>query len=531
MPSTLQTSAAPRLLGRGLAARVYLTASSTGPVARKVFDSSPLVRLVQYAFLGAANPYAWSEHAVRGAFLRRRILSRLVPLWTEGRLTVAEALGHGWDASEQTFTLDTRWSPGRPPRLHHPLARSGRAEVDELRNELLPALHARLAEAGFDGMLWQAGLGNPVSFANFLLEHGEDGTRRWVWVDLESGVPALFALDPRAHFGTYLPACWRHRAALFDHTDTTRLRSWLETHSIELHNWLGEQGLQALRSDAAALQVCDAGFWQLSRLQRSIASQVAKGKVTAEEASWWVERPARWWLRELRRGARGTWRRGCALAARTLGRVRTLPWRKLPKKALQFTVSQEAREEVARKVLHLRLGQWSERGALCPMAATTLHRAVDRQTSSAWLSDFAVHVAIKPLVKGIEWVAFPALLMAGVVDEATVGLAILAGGSVSRTLYTAGRVLHDLLRGRRAPWVALGVGTLPVIGNLAFPAQIAWRSREEADLAAQFLLYDGMSMIGRRIPIWGGRDTLLEYLANQAVDRFVPTAQPPRLSR
>jgi hypothetical protein len=114
---------------------------------------------------------------------------------------------------------------------------------------------------------------------------------------------------------------------------------------------------------------------------------------------------------------------------------------------------------------------------------------VDRQSSSAWLSDFAVHVAIKPLVKGIEWVAFPALLMAGVVDEATVGLAILAGGSVSRTLYTAGRVLHDLLRGRRAPWVALGVGTLPVIGNLAFPAQIAWRSREEADLAAQFLLY------------------------------------------
>jgi hypothetical protein len=33
------------------------------------------------------------------------------------------------------------------------------------------------------------------------------------------------------------------------------------------------------------------------------------------------------------------------------------------------------------------------------------------------------------------------------------------------------------------------------------------------------------------MPIWGGRDTLLEYLANQAVDRFVPTAQPPRLSR
>ena len=156
------------------------------------------------------------------------------------------------------------------------------------------------------------------------------------------------------------------------------------------------------------------------------------------------------------------------------------------------------------------------------MAATTLHRAVDRQTSSAWLSDFAVHVAIKPLVKGVEWLVFPVLLMAGVVDESTVALAILAGGSVSRTLYTAGRALHDLLRGRRAPWVALGVGVLPVVGNLAYPAQIAWRSREEADLAAQFLLYDGMSLVGRRLPIWGGRNTLLEYRFNQWVDRLVP---------
>ena len=61
-----------------------------------------------------------------------------------------------------------------------------------------------------------------------------------------------------------------------------------------------------------------------------------------------------------------------------------------------------------------------------------------------------------------------------------------------------------------------------MVGNLAYPAQIAWRSREEADLAAQFLLYDGMSLVGRRLPIWGGRNTLLEYRFNQWVDRLVP---------
>ncbi|MBL6721738.1 MAG: hypothetical protein ISQ08_10060 [Planctomycetes bacterium] len=531
MPSTLQTSAAPRLLGQGLAARVYLETGPQGKVARKVFDSSPLVRLVQYAFLGAANPYAWSEAAVRGAYLRRRILAQLVPLWTGGRMSVAEALGHGWDADEQTYTLDTRWSPGRPPRLHHPLSRAGAREVRELREDLLPLLHEHLAETGFDGMLWQAGLGNPVSFANFLLEHDELGRRHWVWIDLESGVPALFPLDPRVLLRTYLPLSHRHGAPLFDHTDTAKLRARIEARAQALSEGLGDEGLARLRSDAAALEVCDAGFWSLSRLERSIASQVAKGKVSKEEGERWSRRPLGWWAREAGRGLRGGIRRAADAAQELWSRARRLPWRGLPRRIREFAISQATREEVARKVLHLRLSQWSSRGALCPTAAATLHAAVDRQSSSAWLSDFAVHVAIKPLVKGIEWLAFPALLMAGVVDEATVGVAILAGGSVSRTLYTAGRVLHDLLRGRRAPWVALGVGTLPVIGNLAFPAQIAWRSREEADLAAQFLLYDGMSMVGRRVPIWGGRDTLLESLANQAVDRFVPPAQVTRSAR
>jgi hypothetical protein len=136
-------------------------------------------------------------------------------------------------------------------------------------------------------------------------------------------------------------------------------------------------------------------------------------------------------------------------------------------------------------------------------------------------SAFAVHVAIKPGVKAIEWFVFPVLLVAGVVDEATVGIAILAGGSVSRSLYTLGRMAYDALHRRELAWVALATGVLPVLGNLAFPLQIAWSSREDDELQAQFILYDGMSVLGRRLPIRGGADTLTEHVLNEFPDRII----------
>ena len=47
------------------------------------------------------------------------------------------------------------------------------------------------------------------------------------------------------------------------------------------------------------------------------------------------------------------------------------------------------------------------------------------------------------------------------------------------------------------------------------------RSREREDVIAQFILYDGFSLIGRRLPFFGGRDTLLEHALNHLPDRIV----------
>ncbi len=512
----------PRCIGRGRSGVVFLLESEKGPkIARKIFDSGTLTRLVQYIFLGAANPYAWSEHAIRGALLRRRILAELVPMALKGRMHVARALGHGWDEDRAAMTLDTEYIDGAHPALHHPLSQSGKQDTDELRHKLLPQLQEFLRETGFDGMLWQAGLGNPVAFANFILRKDARGTTHWFWVDLESGVPALFPARLGILMGTYLPLCFKYRAPLFDHTDTTRLTAWLTRNGARLDAARGAGTTKRLLSDCAALEVSGMGFWQQTRLQKSIASQETKGRVSHTEARLYARRPLRWWSLEALRGMRGTITRTWRLCRKFAAQLQQVPWLVLPAQASSFMFSQQRREQVARAAILLRVDQWTSRGSLSPAHAIEISAAVHEEDSSAWLSDFAVHLGIKPLVKATEWIVFPALLLSGTVSEATVALVILAGGSLSRSLYTSLRTIQEISRGGKPPWIALGVGVLPVLGNLAYPAQIAWTGHGDKNLPAQFLLYDGLTLIGRRLPIWGGRNTLTEQLSNHAVDRLV----------
>ncbi len=544
MPPTLPTSSVPRSasaseggagpelrIGSGRSGIVFLSHDAAGtPIARKVFESGTLTRLVQYALLGAANPYAWSEDLVRAALLRRRILGTLCQVWFPGRLRVAPAHSHGWNQDYRAFEMLCAFSPGRPPRLHHPLDRSGRAEVRELREEILRPLARHLCEAGFDGQLWQAGMGNPVAFANFLLETSAKGERVWNWIDLESGVPALFPLDPRVLLRTYLPLSWKHRGPLFDHVDVDRLEAWLQTHRAFIDARMGTGTTHQLESDAAALRVSTDAWTSMPRRERAIRSQVAKGKITSADAERYARRPVRWFLHEARRAVRGTWVRAIGFVKRNFGRMRCLRLGRLPRAATRFSTSQIYRERVARDFVLQRIDKWEQRRRLDPEAARTLRERARRETSSAWVSDFAVHVAIKPIVKGTEWILFPLLVTAGLLQPSTVPIVILAGGSVSRTIYTLGRLIQDAIRGRELPWTALWVGTLPVIGNLAFPLQIVRSGRDSDDPLARFVLYDGMSVLGRRMPIWGGPDTLTEHVFNHLPDRVLHGPHTPPTS-
>ena len=54
-----------------------------------------------------------------------------------------------------------------------------------------------------------------------------------------------------------------------------------------------------------------------------------------------------------------------------------------------------------------------------------------------------------------------------------------------------------------------------MIGNLAYPLQLAYTSTSQDHQLAQFILYDSFSQTGQKLPIWGGCDTLTEHYMNR----------------
>ena len=180
--------------------------------------------------------------------------------------------------------------------LRHPLAGVAATETAELVREVLHPLQGHLEAAGFDGLLWQAGRGNPVAAANFM--RAEEGDRaRWVWIDAESGVPALFPLNPWYLLRTYLPLCVKHERPLFDDVDVPRLRAYVMESQKALTERLGERGVARLRADVDALEASQARWRSLPRHRRSVASYQATGKITREQARHYIDKPVRWLAR------------------------------------------------------------------------------------------------------------------------------------------------------------------------------------------------------------------------------------------
>jgi len=509
------------VIGRGRSGVVVRGRDGDGSeLACKIFDSHGLTKLVQVVLLGAPNPYVWSEDAVRCAALRRRILAVLVAHHLPA-IAVAEERGVAWNDEHRAYELATRFVDGRPARLDHPYRHGGQEdavdEVRELVTTVMEPLQRLLVECGFDGLVWQAGHGNPVALNNFLRVERE-GEPRWIWIDLESGVPALFPLDPRALLGFYLPRSLRLRRPLFDDVDVERLSAWIEEHAERY----GADERARLRAAAAELAERQARWKALPRFHAAIEYRLARGQIDLETARYYRTRPLRWYARELERVVFEGPPKAARLLGRAAGRLARVRWSAVARRLVQFLLSQRFRWALARRYAERRLSAWEQRGQMSREHADRLRRHAEREESSAYLCDFGVHLGIKPFVKAIEYWVVPSLFVVGLVGKGTLALVLLAFGAFARTLYTAGRLVQSHRHGRERPWVALVVGLLPVVGNFAYPLQIVWSSStEEDDDLARFLLYDGFSRLAAHVPIWGGRDTLTEHRGNRLAGRVI----------
>ncbi|MDA1194654.1 MAG: hypothetical protein O2894_05670 [Planctomycetota bacterium] len=516
-PSRSAAPPAPRRrLGAGRSGQVFEEFQADGSrLACKVFLPDRASSIVNTVLTGAVNPYRWDRHAVECAVLRRRILETLVAGWFAGRVRLPATDGACWNESARAFELRAELIAGRHAMLRHPLAGVAATETAELVREVLHPLQGHLEAAGFDGLLWQAGRGNPVAAANFM--RAEEGDRaRWVWIDAESGVPALFPLNPWYLLRTYLPLCVKHERPLFDDVDVPRLRAYVMESQKALTERLGERGVARLRADVDALEASQARWRSLPRHRRSVASYQATGKITREQARHYIDKPVRWLARLAGRA--------CVRApAKLWGVVR--PWvAKLNPRHVaaalgrygRFFLSQDVRTRWARRHVRRRVLDWRGRGFLDLNGVRAVRESMAGGNAAEYVADFGVHLAIKPAIKLMVWGLIPALKMMGVIDSWwLVGALAVYGGAIGRTVYTLGRTVQALIRGRPAPWIALAAGLLPIVGNAAYPLQLLAATHARDGLVARFLVHDILSGVGRRLPIWGGKDTLMEHWFNR----------------
>lgn len=205
-------------------------------------------------------------------------------------------------------------------------------------------LQDHLDAAGFDGLQWQAGRGNPVAASNFMLAKPVEGggrEHRWVWIDLESGVPALFAMNPLATLGFYLPRSFRHRHWLFDDVDVPRLRRYLQEHRSGLEDRLGREALREIDEQVTDLDRCQRQWRSIPRHRRAISYELSQERITTEQAAFFHTRPLRWTLHLALTGALRAAASVAAKAQAVLARLRrTLRLRRLGTRCWRFCTSE-----------------------------------------------------------------------------------------------------------------------------------------------------------------------------------------------
>jgi hypothetical protein len=508
-----------RKVGQGRSGEVWLVETPEGRHVEKVFFGDTLSNLVHYVFTGAPNPYIWNEDAVRAGFERRRILAVLMPWWFGEALSIANAVGVGWSDQARVFTLTADYVDGTPVPLLHPYRPTDKG-MPRLAHELMPALQQRLLESGFDGLVWQAGKGNPVALNNFLMT-APDGAR-FVFIDSESGVPALFPLNPVALFGFYLPMAARYRRPLFDDVDTARLRAYVRGHEGELAARIGGARFAGLLDRVDRLEEHQLRLNAMSRVERGIAYQCVKARITPGEADHYRRHPVRWRLRELKRlvpkAARAAGVTLPKAVASLVGRLDlTATWRNLS----SFVTSQAYRTAIGEDYVRTRVEQWRGRRQLGdPEAERLLEALADLRESSRYLTDFGAHLGMKASFLALEVLVLGALSLMGV-SLVIIGMLFVLDGPIYRTSYTTWRSVRAVAARNPPPWVAMMVGVLPLFGSLAFPAQMVWSAGGKQDDVARFIVYDTFTRLAANIPIWGGYDTATEHVFNRLAARLV----------
>jgi hypothetical protein len=506
---------AGRFIGAGRSASVYLEYSDEGfPLARKVFTGESLARLVLLMLTGSANPYTWCRAAIASAAARRRVMVPLVKYWFGDKLRLPQFHRYGWDSENKAFYLLTELIDGNHAPVQTPLHALRKDYYAELVDDLMYPLVDRLVESGFDGLVWQAGRGNPVASNNFMLERNTD---QWVWIDMESGVPALFAVNPLATLFYYLPKSVKHRRWLFDDVDCFKLKKYLAQNQQGITSANSKEVFQQLLENVELLQREQTDWRSVKRTHRSIEYALSQGKIDARQGEFYKEHALRWYLRTGWRGFRHLVKKVPQILSAGFEFLKSIRLKHSLRRIRKYATSTRFRQGVARWIVVRRIKFWNQRGQLSLDEAYDLRKRFHNETASVTLTDFSAHAVIKPVTDVATYFAVGSLLATAMVDEVTAVVLVVVSGPAARTLYTLPRVVQEFTRQQQLSWIALVVGMLPAVGSLAYPCELMYRGGRRKDLLAQFIIFDAITSIGRQLPIWGGADSRTEHFFGRKI--------------
>ena len=511
-----------KFIGNGRSAKVYFSYHAGKGIATKTFTGEPVSKLILFILTGSANPYTWCEDAIESAMIRRRMLRHLCKFWFNDNLRLPQTYQYRWNATEKAYEIDAEFISGSHAPLLNPMHQTPVDYMAILKKEVMKPLQEKLIASGFDGLVWQAGKGNPVGASNFMIRFNEDGTYQWIWIDLESGLPALFAMNPLATLFYYLPKCVKHKDWLFDNVDVLKLENYLTTNKAAIQEKLGQQIYDQLWSDCKKLATSQKAWKSLSRHQKSLNYAFSQDKVSAEEKSFYEHRPLRWFAKNLILFLTSFISSFQEKVKKAIDRILEFKFKKLFRRIYFYFTDSFYRWGVIRWFLKWEIDKWHSRGFLSKSERQTLHSELRNDEISAYITDFSIHMGIKPFVKSFEWIVVPILTATGFLSIGAAAMLILWTGPLMRTIYTLWRMSHSLVKSRaHFPFVALLVGALPIIGNLAYPLELLYQSTGKRNLLGRFMTYSFSAKVGAKIPIWGGKDSEIEHFFNNICHRII----------
>jgi hypothetical protein len=511
-----------KFIGNGRSAKVFFSFSGNQGIATKTFTGEPVSKFILFVLTGSANPYTWNENAIKSAIIRRKILSQLTHFWFGNKLRLPKTFDYNWNETEKAFEIDAEFISGCHAPLLSPLKDKSFDYVSDLRNNIMNPLEAKLIESGFDGLVWQAGKGNPVGASNFMININKDGSYQWIWIDLESGLPALFAMNFWATLTYYLPKCVKHKGWLFDNVDTKKLYNYLLDNKSALIADSSMESYQQLLDDCTKLEEHQ-GLWKgLSRSHKSLYYAASQGKINEAEVTYYQDKPFRWFCKSLVIFMTSFLASFQEKVKKVVDKIRNFGYKKFVHRIFRYFTESRYRWGFVRWILKREINSWHKRKSLSSAERSVLLNELSKNDISAYLTDFSIHLGLKPIVKSFTLIILPILTALGYIGLPMAALLLIWSGSVARTVYTLLQMANNLVSEKKNNrYLALFIGIFPIVGNLAYPVEFAYQTTGNRNQLAKYIAYAFTTKIGGKIPIWGGQDSEIEHFFNRICHKLL----------